>query len=273
MQPTAGDIWPETPSAPALTEGEIHLWRVRLPNNLDAWPVQILTAVERRRAAVKHCPKDARRTLASRICLRVLLAAYLRAEPREIDLIASTAGKLFHRSPATGGNIEFNVSHSGEWLLLGFARGLSLGVDVEQHRDFEFGDLVSGFFSPGEKQAWAALPAPGRGNTFYDAWTLKEAYLKALGTGLTKPLESFSISLGDLGHPRILECDDDADAGQKWRLALVAIGPGYSAAVAAETGARILRTLTFPPFSAAGYRASDARVRTRGQYSPHPTAA
>lgn len=243
----SGD-WPELAIPPALEAGEVHLWRVKVPEEtaVPAIWARLLTAEERERVARKRIPMDARRTLTSRACLRRLLSAYLSFPPGEIALSATPSGKPSLAGPAAPGRIEFNVSHSGEWVLLGFSRGLALGVDVEEQRDLEFDDLVKGFFSPAERTAWAAIPAAIRREAFFATWTRKEAYLKAWGVGLAKSLDSFTVTVGLSPEAQVLWCADTAQAPQQWRLVPLDLGAGYAAALAVESGARTLRAWTFP---------------------------
>lgn len=206
----------------------------------------LLTPEERERVARKRIPIDGRRTLTSRACLRILLGGYLGVPPHEIALAAGAGGKPALAGPAASGQLEFNVSHSGEWVLLGFSRGLAVGVDVEHHRELEFDDLVKGFFSPAERAAWAALPPDGRREAFFATWTRKEAYLKALGVGLAKSLDSFTVTVGASTTPQLVWCADASHASEHWSIASVTPAPEYSAAVAVGSAVRCVRSFTFP---------------------------
>ena len=129
-------------------------------------------------------------------------------------------------------SLEFNSSHSGDWLLLALARGHPLGVDVERWRDLPDRALVIRFFSTAEIAEWTALPESLRTEGFFNGWARKEAYLKALGTGLAKPLDSFQVSLTP-GHPAALLADTEAPARlAQWRLLSIPMPPGYTAALA-----------------------------------------
>jgi len=241
--------WPARAVPPGLEPGEIHLWRVKVPEEADLpanWP-GLLTSEERERVARKRIPVDARRTLTSRACLRLLLGMYLGRPPLQIALETTPEGKPSLSGPPAPGKIEFNVSHSAEWVLLGFSRGLSLGVDVECRRELEFDDLVTGFFSPIERNAWAALPLTSRFEAFFAAWTQKEAYMKALGVGFAKALDSFAVTLEAGSDGGLVWCADDPQAPQRWRIFSVDPAPGYAGALAVASSARGLQTFTFQP--------------------------
>ena len=234
---------------PGLEPGQVHLWRVEVPEaaSLPAPWSGLLTAEERERVARKRIPEDARRTLTSRACLRLLLGLYLGRSPLQIALAATPEGKPVLRGPPAPDKIEFNVSHSAKWVVLGFTRGLSLGVDVECRRELEFDDLVTGHFSPLERNAWAALPLPRRFEAFFAAWTRKEAYLKALGVGFAKALDSFAVTLAAGSDARLVWCADDPQAPHRWRIISIDPAPGYAGALAVASSAQGLQTFTFQP--------------------------
>lgn len=94
-------------------------------------------------------------------------------------------------------HIHFNISHSGEWVVIAFS-STKVGVDVEKIRDVNLG-IAQRFFSEEEKRLLFSLPTNKQIDYFFDLWTLKESFLKAIGTGLTKPLKSFTIKQAEGG--------------------------------------------------------------------------
>jgi 4'-phosphopantetheinyl transferase len=89
-------------------------------------------------------------------------------------------------------SLHFNVSHSGQWVVAAFS-DKPVGIDVEKIRDVNL-QIAHRFFSPEEISFLMRTPGQRRKSCFFDFWTLKESYLKAIGTGLTRPLSSFTIS-------------------------------------------------------------------------------
>ena len=87
--------------------------------------------------------------------------------------------------------IRFNISHSGDWVVLAVA-DIDVGIDVETLRDVNY-RVATRFFSKDENTLLEKLQGKDKANLFFDFWTLKESYLKLLGTGLTKSLSSFTI--------------------------------------------------------------------------------
>ena len=205
----------------------------------------LLTAEEQERVARKRIPLDARRTLTSRACLRLLLGSYLEVPPAAVALASNANGKPRLADPPEAATLEFNVSHSGDWVVLAFARGLPLGVDVECHRELEFGELVNSFFSAQERETWSTVPAAEHTRAFFSAWTRKEAYLKALGLGLSKPLDSFAITFDFDAAAQLEWCATDPSAAQRWRIVSVDIAPGYACALAVESAVTAIHTFTF----------------------------
>jgi 4'-phosphopantetheinyl transferase len=241
--------WPTVSFPPPLFSGEVHLWRVVVPRE-DCIPshwLGLLTAEEQARVACKRIPLDARRTLTSRVCLRLLLGRYLGVPPVSVAFAANANGKPMLAAPPPSPTLEFNVSHSGDWVVLAFARELPLGVDVECHRELEFSELVNSFFSPRERETWSTVPFADHTRAFFSAWTRKEAYLKALGLGLSKSLDSFSVTFGFGANSELVSCDSDASAPQRWRIVPVDLAPGYACALAVGPAASGLHTFTFEP--------------------------
>lgn len=241
--------WTTLASPPPLESGEVHLWRVAIPEPARIPPgwLGLLDAEEQERVARKRIPLDARRVLTSRASLRLLLGGYLDVPPASVSIAAAANGKPHLATRPAASPLEFNVSHSGDWVVLAFARGLPLGVDVECHRELEFTALVNGFFSPQERESWSRLPAAEHTQAFFSAWTRKEAYLKGLGLGLFKSLDSFSVAFGGDPAPELIWCASDASAPQRWRIASIDLAPGYSCALAVASAATALHTFTFAP--------------------------
>jgi len=162
--------------------------------------------------------------------LRRLLGAQLQCAPATLQFAAGAHGKP-HLGAEQASGLQFNLSHSGDQALLGCARDRELGVDIELWRSL--GDeaaLVRRYFSVAEQHAYAALPAAAQTAAFFQCWTRKEAYIKAVGRGLGLPLDSFDVSLGDGVPVQLLRASaEEGDA--RWSLAAVDVGPQVSAAV------------------------------------------
>lgn len=231
------DDWPEAVPAAAPPADEVHVWRVRVPDfgHEPAGWHDLLDAEERRRLDRKHHRVDYQRELTGRASLRLLLGAYLKRPPPSIRLTCEPGGKpiLGTRRPDT--RLEFNLSHAGDWVLLAFAVGVRVGIDVEAWREIEYDEIVRRYFAPAEQEAWARVPGEDEQEAFFAAWTRKEAYLKATGLGLAQPLESFAVRYTPRdANAALLWSAEDPQEPRRWALAAFSPGPGYSAALAVE---------------------------------------
>jgi 4'-phosphopantetheinyl transferase len=131
--------------------------------------------------------------------------------------------------------VRFNLSHSHTIAALALTRDYEIGVDVEQVRPIKE-DISGRFFSPRENAALSALPEQEQTGAFFRCWARKEAIVKAIGEGLSHPLDSFDVSIG-VNQPAVVErFEGEADARKIWRLAHFEPAPGYAGAVACRTG-------------------------------------
>jgi 4'-phosphopantetheinyl transferase len=223
--PRAGD---ESP-----VRGMVDVWSASLepPAPLEAHLWGCLSPDERERAERFVFPRDRQRFAAGRAFLRLLLAQYLGAEPRSLRFSYGPNGKPALADDRT--NLHFNLAHSGPLAVCALARGPELGVDLEQVRPIEDAEAVArSSFSPGEVQRLEALPEPARLRAFYEAWTRKEAFLKALGDGLARPLDSFEVSLGPGEDPRLLRTLGDPEEAERYSLHDLEPETGYLGAIA-----------------------------------------
>jgi 4'-phosphopantetheinyl transferase len=223
--------WSNPPATLNLQPGQVDIWRIALDlppatvKSLDS----VLSADERERAARFRFPGGTERYTVAHGCLRHILARYLDCDPKQLCFSTNEYGK-----PALQGyNLEFNLSHSGERALVAVSLARRVGVDVEHIRpDLELIKTADRFFSQNEVTELMALPPHQHQIAFFNCWSRKEAYIKALGLGLSLPLDSFDVSLAD---PAILRATrpDEAEAA-RWRLLSLEVEPGYTAAVAVE---------------------------------------
>jgi 4'-phosphopantetheinyl transferase len=216
-----------------LPENEIHVWRISLdlsPRDLSKLR-QTLSPGECERADRYRFEADQRRSVIGRGYLRLLLGEILGLSPDRLQIVCDEFGKpgLF---PAL---MQFNLSHSGDMILIAITRDRAVGVDVEKIRtDLEMDSVAGRFFSANERKALASISGPGRWEAFFKCWTRKEAYLKAKGVGLSLPLDQFDVSFLPNEEVRLLETRPDHNEAGRWNLRPLAMPPGYVAALAAE---------------------------------------
>ena len=198
-----------------------------------------LSNAERERASRFACARDARRFIVGRARLRQLLAARLGGgvRPESVELVFGACGKPALANPALNSQLRFNLSRCDDLAVYALSSGCEVGVDVEAVRPLPEADVIAArFFSRREHAAYRALDPCDRPLGFFQCWTRKEAFIKALGEGLSHPLDGFDVSLA-LGAPAELlrvELPPVPGGDRGWRLASFSPAPGFVAAVVAE---------------------------------------
>ena len=178
----------------------IHVWQAALdPGERSLARLEaLLSPDEKARAGRFRFERDRNRYIAGRGALRQLLGAYAGIAPGKLEFVYGEFGKpaLSEASASASGGISFNLAHSADLAVYAIARERTLGIDVERIKPESAGEEIARrYFSPREVQHLLALCPEERVKAFFRCWTRKEAYLKALGTGLQTPLDSFSVSL------------------------------------------------------------------------------
>jgi|GEM_PF-124122 len=229
-------------TAPAATpihlhRDEVHVWiaPIEVPSTCLEELGSVLAADERRRPDGFHFEADRRRFVVSRGLLRHLLARYVGVEPQALAFRYGAAGKPELARPRGSADLRFNASRTRGLALYAITLRRRVGVDVEARRPLpEFELLVRMCLSDREQAALRALPVRLRQQAFFEAWTRKEAFLKATGEGLGFPPERVEVSMAP-GEPAALRCiDGDQEAAAAWSLWAPPVGPGHAAAVAVE---------------------------------------
>jgi 4'-phosphopantetheinyl transferase len=228
--------WELPPAAPAVRPGVVDLWRVPLdiPSAALERRAACLSPDERDRARHFRFQVHGNRYVAGRGALRAILARYLAVQP---DAVAFSYGA--HGKPELAGQaaaeLAFNVAHSGDVCLVAVGAESRVGVDVEAvDRGVEIHALARRFFSAAEADALAKLPAPMQREAFFACWTRKEAFIKAVGEGLSMPLDCFRVSLAPGEPPRLLHVDDNPGAPARWTLLAFDAAPDFPAAAAID---------------------------------------
>jgi 4'-phosphopantetheinyl transferase len=203
---------------------------------VDAGPLSgLLSADERSRAGRFAFERDRRRYIVARARLRQLLGERLGVAPESLQFVYNPHGKpALARRPGQR-DLRFNVAHCGEVAAYAFAGGREVGVDVEAVRELpDADDIAMRFFSRRERAAYMRLPAQERPQGFFNCWTRKEAFVKALGEGLSHPLEAFDVSLAPGKPARLLRVGRVPASRCGWTLSSFVPGPGLVGAVAEQ---------------------------------------
>ena len=214
--------------------GEIHVWRISVQECSDhlakLW--QTLAEDEKQRANRFRFAKDREAYIAARGKLRSILSSYLEQEPEQIQLKYSSYGRPSFVAPA---DFDFNLSHSKDVIYYSISSSGRVGIDVEWRReDVDYERIGRRFFSAPEAESLLSLPSSERMEAFFRCWTRKEAFIKAIGEGLSFPLKDFDVSLLPGDAPMIVRIHGDASAAARWSLFDLDAPPGYAAALAVE---------------------------------------
>jgi len=194
----------------------------------------LLSDDEIARAGRYRFARDRLRFVAARSFLRKTLAQHLLVGARDIAFAYGPFGKPALLPTGFGETVEFNMSHSGGRAILAVARGASVGVDVEEMIHVsEWRGIASHYFSAYENAALSMVTTELRNAAFYCCWTRKEAFLKALGSGLAHPLDSFDVSL-DESRAELVAVRGDLAAPADWTLHHLCPAPGYVGALAVK---------------------------------------
>lgn len=124
--------------------------------------------------------------LLSRVMLRDILSFYLKISPEDIRFFKNKYGKPFILNESKE-SIHFNLSHSNNCVALAISNTSSIGVDIEYcNHDVRINNIIDYYFSKREKQYLSCLDEIQKKHSFYKMWTLKEAYVKSIGVGLSE---------------------------------------------------------------------------------------
>ena len=231
--------WRRTIPGKLIYSNEVHVWRVFVGlttvqiENLQ----EILSSDELTRAGRFHFERDQKRFIAARGILRKILAHYLDKKPHDIRFDYSDNGKPVLASKSGCDTICFNLSHSGEFALYAVTPEQNIGIDIERIReDVDMDQISQRFFSPTDISSLNQIQKNNWPEIFFQYWTRKEAFLKAMGDGMSFPMEQCDVSLinGRVLSPIILPANNEKSSS--WYVKDLFPCPGYAAAIAVEDG-------------------------------------
>ncbi|WP_051759119.1 4'-phosphopantetheinyl transferase family protein [Herbidospora cretacea] len=191
------------------------VWRVHLDQPDGARWAPLLSGPERARAAALATPVERRRYTVAHAALRAVLGGLTGLPPAGLVFGAEDNGRPY----LAGRPIDFNLSHSEEWALIGVAPpGLRIGVDVERVRDdLDHLAMARHLYRPAEVDHLTRAASPRE--EYFRLWCAKEAYIKATGAGLA--------GLRDA----VVTHEGNATVGSSRSLRWLDVAPGYAGAV------------------------------------------
>ncbi|MGE5659888.1 MAG: 4'-phosphopantetheinyl transferase family protein [Actinomycetota bacterium] len=232
-------IWQPPPADLALSNHEIHVWLASLdqPAQHRQQLLATLAPEERLRAERFHFELDRNRFIVGRGILRTILGRYLQQEPSWIQFRYGGRGKPYLATQPPDRSLCFNLSHSQGMALYALSRGQEIGIDLEFIRPLPDVEAIAQYcFSAQEKANFLTLPAREQKVAFFQVWTRKEAYLKAIGDGLAFPLDQFEVSLLPGEPAKLLSIQGCSEAAKQWLLQDLSPAPNYAATLAVAAG-------------------------------------
>lgn len=189
----------------------------------------LLSEEERTRADSFRFRADRTRYVIAHAAVRVLLGRALGQTPSALRFGRTSLGKPY----LADASIQFNLSHSSQYALIGVCLESEIGVDTELISETsDYQGLAERYFAP-EEVAWlAASPPDQQRNLFFRMWTVKEAFLKATGEGLGRPLADFVVAFPPQGGTTVL-------SHEGWKAEDRALVPGHAAATVVREGIAI----------------------------------
>jgi 4'-phosphopantetheinyl transferase len=222
-------------SVEALDRDRIDVWMLPLSADLQAQcePFRaLLSEDERRRSASYVRDEDRIRFAIARACLRLLLADYLRTDPRSLTFGVQPHGKPVLLSPHGTVYVQFNLSHSERLIAWAIGCERAVGIDVEHvPRLRTLSEHRHAFLSPAEEHVVAAMPEADRVARMSEYWTLKEAFVKATGAGLRSNVTQLTFEIGPDSGCRLAPDNEDAS---RWEFRLVRPHDGYVLGLCAQ---------------------------------------
>lgn len=224
------DQWESASSCDFNLSDQVHIWKISLTitDTQASYLFKILDKTEQQRAGRFHFKKDRKSYISARGYTRLLLGKYFDRSPAEFTFSYNNYGKPFLAELP----VEFNISHSRALGLLAFDAEKSIGVDIEWMRpDFGGLKIARRFFSEEEVRELESLSEADQKQGFFNGWSRKEAYIKAVGKGLAIPLGKFSVSLSPYKECVLRSTNYDPEAIYTYKLLRVDSDPDYTSAV------------------------------------------
>lgn len=241
--------WRGPPLAPGLEAGAVHVWRasLRQPGMTLARLASVLSEDERARAARLRTTQLRADFEASRGIQRDVLARYtgIPAESLAFDYTSFGKPSLVETGRAPG--LVFNVSNAGGMALVALTLEQRIGADLEPVRPVRQALAIAGrFFSKNEAEILRTFPNDDVDRAFLTVWTRKEAFIKAVGEGLSLPLGDFDVSCAPGEAAKLLRTRP-VDTAERWTLREVAPAPGFIGCIALEGELRSLDLYDWRP--------------------------
>ncbi len=220
-----------------LSNSDVHIWRLNFEkyNFYNLKLGSMLTEEERLRVANFRFKRHGKRFIIGRGVLRILLGLYLNIEPTKLKFRFGLYGKPYLDERFNKQTIQFNLAHSHEFALYVFTIRHRVGVDIEYINKIpDYENIVKHLFSRQENALFEKLPTSQKLRTFFNYWTLKEAYSKACGTGFAEFFNRFDLTQLFEYPTCLFNTKNHAINLSGWSIKSFTPAPDYTAALAIE---------------------------------------
>ena len=199
---------------------------------------RLLSPTERERSSRFRHAHDRRDYIAAHALVRMALSAHIHTAPERLTFDADGHGKPFLVAPAGVSSPAFSLAHSRGLVACVVARAGAVGIDVEPvENNADIARIAERFFSTEETEALRRRPPATRSSLFCELWTLKEALLKAVGTGLSSGLDAVSFRVE--GHHVSLTAHTPPFTDTPWAFMVMDVEGTHKLALAIDaTGDR-----------------------------------
>ena len=226
--------------------GYTHVWYAQLDkfeSKVD-FCFHLLSLEEKNRVEKFKFDNLRRDWILTRGLLRVFISNYLKFDPKKIEFEYNEFGKPFIVPNSESKNLSFNLSHSDGVVVFAFTRHKQVGIDVEKIGGvLNFPEVIELVFHNFEKEWFSKIPTNKKNEIFYKLWTSKEAYIKAIGKGLSFSPNKVSLELDSEENLifKDIACEKDLT---KWKLVSFKPFPDYISSIVVEDNDTTIEQLT-----------------------------
>lgn len=224
-----------------ISTGDVHLWCAYCDKITDAQLLsryhELLSDDEAAQQKRFHFAKHRHQYLITRALVRSVLSLYVNGiSPQQWQFKKNGYGKPFISNSRLTIPLRFNLSHTDELIVMAVTLDQEVGVDVEYlPRLGHMLEIADRFFSPTEVKQLRSLPEDQQRLRFFDLWTLKEAYVKACGMGLSIPLDHFSYAFSPQGEISIAFAPERNDQPELWQFWQISPTPEHKISMAIKS--------------------------------------
>ena len=191
-------LWQKTPDSLNLSKDHVDIWLCdlkQLSSDINNF-YSILSEDERERTDKLKVEDKKQQYIITRGALRQRLGLLTKIDPQDFIFDYLEHGKPVLANNPQFADMTFNVSHSHDLALIAITQEQNIGIDIEKiNRELKHDELVSRFFSKVEQTEFQTIPEANRAKAFCACWSRKEAFIKAIGDGVSYGLDTFDVTV------------------------------------------------------------------------------